>query len=216
MNATQAVPAEPTTDLSKSASVFVVEDNEGCRQAISTLLSTEGWVVKTYPAAEDFLASLDGNSLGCVVVDFEMPGMNGLDLLKTVRKRGVPIPFIVVSGKCTVPITVDFMKLGVVTVMEKPFFTSELLREVRQAVECDCGRDLSEATKKQIMARISRLTPRELTVFRCIRTGMISRQVAKELGISSKTVEVHRAAIVRKLECESMIQILQYVVGESI
>jgi two-component system, LuxR family, response regulator FixJ len=195
--------------------IFVVEDDEKCRKLTTEILSETGFAIRAFETGLEFLASITERDRGCVVLDHNLPGIVGSEILKTTRLRGLPIPFVIVSGVCTVPLAVDFMKLGAVTILEKPFDGDKLCEIVVEAVQNDCDRDSADALRNAFVCKMFRLTNREREILRCILSGMITKQIAKRLGISPKTVEVHRGSIVRKLEAESMLQIVQNLAKES-
>jgi two-component system response regulator FixJ len=195
--------------------VYVVEDDTECRNLISAILTKMGFSVSGFESGEAFLSSINGKECGCVILGHNLPGLDGCEILKATRTRGIPIPFVVVSGVCTVPLAVEFMKLGAETILEKPFRSEKLIQVVTEAIKADCDRGSAEYRRKAMFCRMFRLTPREREILSCILSGMITKQIAKRLNISPKTVEVHRSSVVRKLEAESMLQIIQNLAIES-
>lgn len=195
--------------------VYVVDDEDGCRLLIQSLVENAGLHVQSFSSAKTFLNVLIPDQAGCIIVDYKMPEMSGIDLIKQVRSIGCPTPFVVVTGFGTVPITVEFMKLGAVTVLEKPFHYHQLMDCVRWAISLDESERQKASKRASTVALTSRLTARELDVLDLAREGKSSKQIAIELKISIKTVEVHRSNIVRKMEVDSMVHLLSLLMFES-
>ncbi len=211
---TLGLPTIRREEIQSSPAVYVIEDDLECRNLISAILGETGFSVNSFESGEAFLSSINGDECGCVILDHKLPGLDGYDTLKATRVRGISIPFVVVSGVCTVPLAVEFMKLGAETILEKPFCSEDLIHVVSEAVKSDCDRGSAEYRRRAMVCRLIRLTPREREILRCILSGMITKQIAKRLNISPKTVEVHRSSVVRKLEAESMLQIIQNLAND--
>ena len=197
-----------------SSTVFVIDDLELCRVSMQMLLESSEYSVLTFANPRDFLDQIRTEIRGCIVVDYSLPTMSGLELIREVRSRGCSMPFIVVTGYGTIPLAVEFMQMGAITVLEKPYRPADLLKSVEWAIATDQREQSMNAHRMSIQSRFVGLTKRELEVLELAREGKPSKQIAKELGISTKTVEVHRFNILRKLEIDSMNVLFQLLATE--
>jgi len=199
--------------MSDRSTVYVVDDDLGMRESISYVLSKAEINSKEYASGKDLLDDLDGQSPGCMVVDFQMPDESGLKLMEQVRSRFGQVPFVLVTGHGTVPLTVEAMKLGAVTVLEKPFHPEEFVSSVREMMAIESQRRQAMQQKQAVLDRMSSLTAREQEIAELVVSGSLTKQIAKLLGISTKTVEVHRSHITKKLGVESVAQLVNLVLG---
>lgn len=199
--------------MNDQATVFVVDDDIGMRESISYVLSKAEINSKEYASGKELLADLEAHSPRCMVVDFQMPDESGLKLMEQVRSRFGQVPFVLVTGHGTVPLTVEAMKLGAVTVLEKPFLPDEFLNSVREMLVLESQRRHAMQQKQAILDRMSSLTAREHEIAELVVAGSLTKQIAKQLGISTKTVEVHRSHITKKLGVESVAQLVNLVLG---
>jgi two-component system response regulator FixJ len=193
------------------ATVFVVDDDEALRRSLRRLMESVGLAVQTFPTAEDFLACYDPARPGCLVLDIRMPGMSGLALQDKLNREGIRIPVIIVSGHADVEKAVRAMRTGAVDFMKKPYKGKVLLDRIRQALELDAQTRRAELVRADIAARISRLTPREREVMDLLAAGQSPKQIAFALGLSRKTVDVHRGHIMTKMQAESLVELAQMV-----
>jgi FixJ family two-component response regulator len=184
--------------------VFVVDDDPGMRDSLTWLLKSVGLVVETYASAAALLDVYTPTRPGCLVLDVRLPGMGGLDLLDDLRQRGATLPVIVVTAFGDVRSTVRAMKHGAIDVMEKPAGDQVLIDRVQQALELDRRTRASLARRSDAVARYARLSKREREVVKLITAGKANKVIAAELGLSGKTVEAHRTAIMRKLDVHSV------------
>ncbi len=191
--------------------VFVVDDDPGIRDSVRWLLESVGLRVETYDSAQAFLDAYVPTRRGCLILDVRLPGMNGLDLLEELRDRGGTIPVIVVTAFGEVHSTVRAMKGGAIDVMEKPTRDQVLLDRVHQALEQDRRTHASLASRADAVARFARLSKREVEVLKLIIAGKANKEIAGELERSTKTVEAHRAAIMRKLGARSIAEVVRIV-----
>lgn len=203
----------PTPAFSDSLVVHVVDDDEAVRRSLAMLLASFGLVAETHDSAETVLSRLDGMQPGCLVVDIRMPGMDGLELQEQLKARGCDLPVVVVTGHADVGLAVRAMKAGAVDFIEKPYSENDLLRAVRAALE-----RLSNARQVQIAAdtavsRIAVLTPRERDVLLSLVDGRPNKVIAHELGISPRTVEIHRANLMEKLGCRSLAEVVRIAIS---
>ena len=189
--------------------VHVIDDDEALRDSIQMFLANEGLEVRTYASADEFLAVLDTAPAGCVVTDVRMPGMSGMDLLAEIARLGVALPVIVVTGHADVPLAVRAMKKGAVDLLEKPFQGDDLIDAVRRALEV--GRDSRQNAlgAQEAQARLATLTAREIEVLDRLVRGQPNKVIAYEMGISPRTVEVHRANVMKKTQAGSLSELVR-------
>jgi two-component system response regulator FixJ len=189
--------------------VHVIDDDEALRDSIRMFLANEGMEVRTYASADAFLTALDSAPAGCVVTDVRMPGMSGMDLLAEIGRLGLTLPVIVVTGHADVPLAVRAMKKGAVDLLEKPFQGEDLIDAVRRALQV--GRDsLQNAVSVQeAQARLATLTARETEVLDRLVRGQPNKIIAYEMGISPRTVEVHRANVMKKTQAGSLSELVR-------
>ncbi len=189
--------------------VHVIDDDEALRDSIRMFLLNEGLEVQTYASADAFLAELDSKPAGCIVTDVRMPGMSGMDLLAEIARLGVALPVIVVTGHADVPLAVRAMKKGAVDLLEKPFQGEDLIDAVRRAL--DVGRDsqLNAHSVQETQARLATLTARETEVLDRLVRGQPNKIIAYEMGISPRTVEVHRANVMKKTQAGSLSELVR-------
>jgi two-component system response regulator FixJ len=189
--------------------VFVVDDDPAMQRSLRWLIESVGLRVTTYGTAEQFLAEYDRRRPGCLVLDVRMPGMSGLDLQDELARRDVSIPTIVLTGHAEVAMAVRAVKAGAVDFLEKPFSHQQLLDRIRQAVELD--RQAREASSRRagVLERVRHLTTREREVMELVVAGKANKEIAAELGLSPKTVEVHRAHVMEKMNVESLAELIR-------
>ncbi len=197
--------------MKTDATVFVVDDDQAVRESLSRLMESVGQEVATYAGAQEFLDSYDPSRPGCVVLDIRMPGMSGLDLQEKLARDGMRIPVIMISGHGDVEKAVRAMKAGAVDFLRKPYKAKVLLERIGQALELDAKIRRQEAERAKAAALIAQLTPREREVMGLLATGAPSKQIAYRLGLSRKTVDVHRAHIMMKLQIDSVVDIARLV-----
>lgn len=196
--------------------VFVVDDDEGMRRSLSFVLSKAGIETRCFSSGSQLLQEWDDSTPGCLVVDFLMPDMTGLQLVEEVRARGAMTPFILVTGHGTVTMAVQAMKMGAVTVIEKPFHHDQLLdllESVRATINQTKLQRQLISEEECVIDRINSLTSRESEVMELVVRGDLTKQIAKQLGISTKTVEVHRSNITKKMGVQSVAQLVKIVVS---
>ena len=199
----ERAPEQPT--------VFVVDDDPGIRDSVTWLFQSVGLPVETYGSAQKFLDTYAPSRPGCLILDVRLPGMGGLDLLEALRRRGATLPVIVVTAFGEVHSAVRAMKGGAIDVMEKPTRDQVLLDRVQQALELDRRTRATLASRAEAAARYARLSKRELEVIALIIAGKANKVIANELKLSPKTVEAHRAAIMRKLGVHSIAELVRIV-----
>lgn len=189
--------------------VYVVDDDPSVRVAMERLLKSVGLSVKTFASAREFLDQATPEWSGCLIVDLRMPGMGGLDLQDQLSARQVSLPVIFLTGYGTVPASVRAMKAGAVDFLEKPVDDQTLLDAVHKALERDREARRNKAEMQDLDQRLAILTPREYEVLTLIISGRLNKQVAAELGTTEKTIKVHRARIMKKLQCASLAKLVR-------
>ena len=195
-------------DLS-NPTVFVVEDDEQLRDYFTDLFSTVGLSVTAYSSAVEFLRDFEADRIGCVLADVRMPGMNGLELTRELTQRAENIPIILMSGYADVSMAVEGMKAGAVEFFEKPFRDQELLDKVQECIEKYTSIRGKENSRRKYLELVSTLSKREYQVMEKLVSGGTNKLVARELGISPKTVENHRAKVMMKMGANSLAQLVQ-------
>lgn len=179
--------------------VFLVDDDEALRRATTRQLAACGHTVIAYASAEEFLRHFDPAKPGCVLLDLRMPGTSGLELQRMLRERGSCIPIVFLTGHADVPTTVFAMKEGAMDVLEKPVSESQVLAALQRALERDALLRREQGDRAEIERRFASLTPREREVFRALSLGARNKQAAQEMGITERTVKLHRAHVLAKM-----------------
>lgn len=192
--------------------VHVVDDDDEVRIAVARLLRTEGYEVRSYASAGEFLLACTDIPRGCILLDLEMPGPSGLDLQQALLQRAPGLPVIFVTGRGDVPSSVRAMKAGAVDFLTKPVEPHVLLGAVRSAIAQDEASRMRDEASEAVAARYSRLSPRERSVFECVVAGKLNKQAADELGITERTVKMHRAQVMEKLEVRTVADLVQLAV----
>jgi len=184
--------------------VFVVDDDDAVRHALSILLESMGIQVATFDSVQTFLDAYEPGMPGCLVLDVRLPRFSGLELQEHLSRQGVNIPIIFVSGHGNVSMAVRTMKAGAVDFLEKPFDDQMLLDSIQRAIELDRQSRRDSEWRSQVCERLANLSPREEEVLRLLIRGNPNKVIAHEMNLSTKTVETHRAHIMRKLGVNSM------------
>ena len=198
---------------SREATVFIVDDDQGVRQTLEKLVKSVGLPVLTYRSADEFLKEYHPDWPGCLVLDVRMPGMSGLELQQTLRGRGVEIPTIFITGHGDVPVAVRALKDGAAEFLEKPFSSQMLLEYIRDAMKRDTSRRLLRFKHEIVASRLALLSDRERRVMELVVAGKVNKEIAAELNLSKKTVEVHSAHVMKKLQVESLAELVEQVVS---
>jgi FixJ family two-component response regulator len=200
------MPPEP------EAIVFVVDDDRAMRDSLRWLLESIGLTVRTYATAAEFLREHQPSQPGCLVLDVRMPGMSGLDLQAELVQRGAELPTIVVTGHAEVAMAVRAVKAGAIDFIEKPFSDQLLLDRVRQALEIDRQSREVRARREEARRRLASLSAREREVLELVAAGKANKEVAAALGLSTKTVEVHRAHVMSKMAVDSLAELIRVAI----
>jgi two-component system response regulator FixJ len=192
--------------------VFVVDDDADIRDSMRMLLEVAGFKVRSFTSAKHFLAD-DYPKHGCLIADIRMPDMSGLELQEEVTRRNIDLPVIVITGHGDVPLAVQAMKAGAIDFLEKPFSEDMILTSVRRAMEIGSRARGRAAESRAAKDLLSGLTPRERGVLDRLVQGRSNKVVAHELGISPRTVEIHRAHIMSKMEASSLSDLVRLVLA---
>lgn len=189
--------------------IYIVDDDPDVRMSLDALLSANDLDVVSFESAEAFLDQCDSGISGCLVVDIRMPGMDGLTLQDELKRRGISLPIIVITGHGDIDLAVRAMKAGALDFLEKPFDEAVILAAIRRASEHSQSAGRRDATRDAYNARIDRLTPREREVFRQLVIGGSNKEIARELGMTPRTAEVHRARVMEKIEADNLSHLVR-------
>src|SRR6266542_3118586 len=194
---------------SPSPTVFVVDDDAAIRKAVLRLLRSAGIAAAAFESPTEFLAQYDPNTPGCLVLDLEMPGFNGLQLQTALAEKGSSLPIIFLTGHGDVSKSVQAMKGGAFDFLTKPVNAKNLLPAIRAAIERDAVARRVQANLSEIRARLDALTPREREVLEHIVAGKLNKQIASDLGISEATVKMHRARVMTKMKVQGVADLVR-------
>lgn len=189
--------------------VYVVDDDEAVRDSLKLLLESVDLACQTFASASDFLEKHDRDQHSCLVADIRMPGMSGLDLQEELNHRSSTIPILFITGHGDVPMAVDAMKSGALDFIQKPFRDQELLDRIHQALESDAERREDNRELSETRNRIGRLTARETEVMHRVVQGQANKVIALDLGVSQRTVEIHRARVMHKMQVRSIAELVR-------
>lgn len=191
--------------------VFVVDDDESVRGSLRFLLRSAGFESRAFGAAPEFLGAYDPTQPGCLVLDVRMPGMSGLELQQELNLRGAVIPVIFITGHGDIPMAVEAMQHGAHDFLQKPFRDEDLIERVRRALAKDAKARAALEEHKAIRGRLDSLTPREREVLTLMARGKPNKVMAHELGLSQRTVEIHRARVMEKSGASSLAELVRMV-----
>jgi len=189
--------------------VFIVDDDPSVQKSLTRLLASAGYAVEAFASAREFLARERYNGPCCLVLDVRMPGLTGLELQEALLAAGRRMSIVFITGHGDVPMSVRAMKGGAVDFLTKPFDVKALLKTIQRCVTKDAQDLGEEARVTEIQERVKILTRRETEVFALVVTGMLNKQIAFELGISEKTVKVHRARVMEKMRAGSVAELVR-------
>ena len=186
------------------ATIFVVEDEKSVRQALTEMLEVFGYNVEAHETAEGLLQSLESRHAGCIVADVRLPGMNGIELVRELFRRGIVIPVVVISGHADIKMAVAAIKAGAEDFIEKPIDDRKLVAAINRGLACRLELQRQQENIQDLCARFDRLTPREVQVFDLVVTGQTSTSISNVLKISPRTVESYRTQIMEKMRAASV------------
>ena len=187
----------------------IVDDDPEVADSTAFLLRTEGFETTTHASGEGFLRSLPDLDYGCILLDIRMPGIDGLEVQQELQKSGIDMPVIIMTGHGDIPLSVRAMKAGAIDFIEKPFEKSTLLAAVEEAFHALTRSETGRERAKSASVKLQALTPRERDVLEGLSKGLPNKTIAYDLGISPRTVEIHRANLMAKLEVRSLSEALR-------
>jgi FixJ family two-component response regulator len=194
--------------------VYIVDDDEGIREGLSLLLETTDQASKVYDSAIAFLDDYNSDIRGCLILDIRMPRMTGLDLQKELKVLGSTLPIIFITGHGDIPMAAEAMRQGALDFIRKPFREQDLLDRINQALSIDAGRSNDERDRSAIVQKLGLLSEREREIFERVAKGDMNKVVAHELGISERTVEVHRSQVMKKLDVKTLAELVRLKLQE--
>ena len=189
--------------------VYVVDDDEAIRRFLRGLIPSVGLRVETYATAQEFLDAYQAGSPGCLLLDIRMPDISGLELQAELKRRGIDLPVIILTGHGDVRVAVHAMKAGAVDFVEKPFNNDLLLHGIQKAIADSLRSGVTRVRRQEILQRRDTLTTREREVLGMVVAGETNKGVARHLGISEKTVEIHRAKVMEKMQAKSLADLVK-------
>lgn len=189
--------------------VFLVDDDEAIRHSASFMLRHAGFLVKTYPDGLSFLEQIKDDQEGCILLDVRMPGMDGLAVQNALNQRGINLPVIILTGHGDVPVAVEAMKGGALEFLEKPYEKQALVGAIENAFSSLDSQTADDKRSREAQAKLTSLTPREMEVLECLVDGQTNKGIAQTLSISPRTVEIHRAHMMEKLQADSLSNALR-------
>jgi FixJ family two-component response regulator len=193
------------------ATVFIVDDDVGVRSSIRALLKSVGLPSTPLASAREFLECFDPSQPGCLILDIRMPGMSGLELQQELNRRGAIVPVIFITGHGDVPMAVEAMQHGAFDFLQKPFRDQDLIDRVQRGLARDQDNRIALQEHARIRARLEALTPREHEVLELLRQGKPNKVMAADLGLSQRTVEIHRSHVMEKMGANSIAQLMRMV-----
>jgi len=197
--------------MTQSPTVFIVDDDVALRDAISLLMSAANLPAEAFAGAREFLAQITDDRPGCLVLDVRMPEVDGLELQRQLAARGSRMPIIMLTGHGDVPMAVEALRAGALDFIPKPFDSKVLLARIHEAIELDARARQKRLDRAAIGARLAKLTPRETEVLDRIVDGLASKAIAASLGSSFNTVQNQRASILKKMQAESVADLVRMV-----
>ncbi|MGE5512193.1 MAG: response regulator transcription factor [Bacteroidota bacterium] len=195
-----------------STTVFVIDDQRAVRDALSEMLRVFGYNVAAFESADRFLQELDEAWSGCIVADVRMPGMDGIELVRELQRRQVPLPVVLISGHADVPMAVAAIKAGAEDFIEKPVDDTHLVAAINRCLARIADQLAREQPLKELRGRLERLTPREAEVMNFVVQGFTNQAIALRLDISVRTVESYRAQVMAKMQAESVAVLVRQAI----
>jgi two-component system response regulator FixJ len=197
-----------TTEDSQST-VYIVDDDQAIRHAMELLMRSVGLKYEIFHSGDEFLSGYSSDRAGCLVLDIRMPGLGGLELQEKLNDMGSTLPVIFITGHGDVPMAVEAMQKGAIDFIQKPFRDQDLLDRIGEALKADQERRSAREEKASVQGRIEKLTNRERQVMDLVVTGKPNKVIAYELGVSQRTVEIHRARVMEKMQAKSLADLVR-------
>lgn len=189
--------------------IYVVDDDDGMRRALDTLLGTVGYKTAVYSRPAEFLTNFKANAPGCLVLDIRMPEMSGLEVQQRLNRMGSMLPVIFITGHGDVPMAVQAMKEGAFEFIQKPFRDQDLLDRINHALKLDAKNRSTVSRRAEVLRRLETLTPREQQVMDMVVDGAANKVIAIDLSLSERTVEIHRAKVMEKMGAHSVAHLVK-------
>ena len=189
--------------------VFVVDDEAGVRTSLTRLFRSVGWATEDFASPAEFLSAFDPEASGCVVLDFAMPGIDGVELQGILTDRGSELPIVFLTGQAQVPDTVTALKQGALDFLTKPVEPEVLLAAVDAALARDAEARREKAEIQELQRRVDTLTPREREVFAHVVSGQLNKQIARDLSAAEKTIRIHRGRVMKKMQAGSLASLVR-------
>lgn len=196
-------------EADRKQTVYIVDDDQAIRHAMELLMRSVGLDYEIFHSADEFLSGHTNNRAGCLVLDIRMPGLGGLELQEKLNEMGSTLPVIFITGHGDVPMAVEAMQKGAVDFIQKPFRDQELLDRISEALKTDQERRSARDEQAEVSGRLDKLTKREREVMDLVVTGKPNKVIAYELGVSQRTVEIHRARVMEKMEARSLADLVR-------
>jgi two-component system response regulator FixJ len=200
------------SEVSPKPTIYIVDDDQAVRDGLTALLDVHGHELRTFESAERFLDAITPGAAGCAILDIRMPGMSGLDLQRELKRRGIPLPVIIITGHGDVPLAVAALKAGAVDFLEKPFDSDALLASIDEALRRGMAARGSTFDRATVTTRVAQLTPREREVMDLVVAGHPNKVVADRLKIAVRTVEIHRARVMEKTAARNLSELIRMAI----
>jgi two-component system, LuxR family, response regulator FixJ len=194
-------------EMKPNTLVYLVDDDFSVRDSLSMLIESTGQEVRCFESADEFLNNFDPDQAGCLILDVRMPNMTGLELQEQLVRRDFAIPIIFISGHADVPDSSKAFRAGAIDYMEKPFDSEVLLKRMQEAIQKDLETRVHNAEIRKLKKRLNQLTPREHEVMVLIVKGLSNKEAAKQLDVSNRTIDVHRAKLMEKMQAEDLAEL---------
>ncbi len=199
---------QPTHNIDNQYTVFIVDDEPDVRAALRLLLKSVGYHVECFATADEFLEQFEPTRKGCLILDVRMPGMSGMTLQEKLTSMEALLPIIMISGHGEIPMAVKAVQNGAVDFLQKPFSEQQLLDRISDALEVNKQRHYDYTIQYNAQKKFNTLTPRECEIFLQVVTGKLNKVIAYELNISTRTVEIHRAKAMEKMEAKNLSDLI--------
>ena len=193
----------------KNTTIFIVDDDEAIRDSLAVLLKTVDLNTTTFGSGDEFLEAYDPGWEGCILLDIRMPGTSGIEVQKRLAESGCSIPIIFITGHGDIPMAVEAMHIGAFDFIQKPFRDQDLLDRIDQALTTSDEQEQQSARKKKAQNQFQTLTPREQEVMQFVVHGSANKVIAMDLGVSQRTVEIHRARVMEKMQARSLAELVR-------